>query len=101
LFIKVQDMTPELLPPDRLARAEAIAAGLPDSEIIDIERHVASLRIADVDGLVTGDVTTTGFTVYLGGFDWVTYPSPPHLLARFPDLMPLPQQVFSVPEEDL
>lgn len=101
LFIKNQDITPELLPPDRLARSAAIAAGLPDSEIIDIARHVATLRITDVDGIVVGDVTSTGFTVYLGGFDWVTYPCPPHLLSRFPDLMPLPQQVFSVPEEDL
>lgn len=101
MFVRYQDIIPEMLPPDRWARASAIAAGLPDSEIVEIARHIATLRVAGVDGSVTGDVTGTGFTVYLGGFDWVTYPNPPHLLSRFPDLMPLPQQVLNVQEDDL
>jgi hypothetical protein len=58
------------------------------------------LQVPGVDKPVTGDLARSGFTVYLGGFDWVTYPTPAFLLQKFPDLMPLPQQVFNVPEAE-
>ena len=45
--------------------------------------------------IVEGDVTQSGLTVYMGGFDWITYQTPQVLLQKFPEFLPLPQQVFS------
>jgi hypothetical protein len=101
LFLKYQELDPEFLPPERWERATSIAVGLPNAEVVEIERRSVKLRMPETDDLVDGDVSRTGFTVYLGGFDWVTYPTPQYLLQKFPDLMPLPQQVFNVPDEDL
>lgn len=93
MFFRWPDIPADLLSPERAERAKAIADGLPDSEIVAIERHNVKLMLPD-DEEVEGDVTQSGFTVYLGGFDWVTFPTPPHLLQKFPEFLPLPQQVF-------
>ena len=101
MFVRFQDLTQEELPPDRWERANAIGAGLANAELVEIVRHFVKLRLPGIDDLVDADMSRTGVTVYLGGFDWVTYPAPPHLLSRFPDLAQLPQQVFNAPEEEV
>jgi hypothetical protein len=98
VFYRYEELEPDVMLPDRLARAEAIAQGLPDAEIHAMERRQVDLHLPTLDEVVQGDVSRTGFTVYLGGFDWVTFPTPPHVLSKFPDLMPLPQQAYT-PEE--
>jgi hypothetical protein len=97
LFYKYQALTPNALAPRKSERATMIAAGLPESEIVDIERHFVRLYLPNLGETIDGDVTNRGFTVYLGGFDWVTFPTPPHLLQKLPEFMPLPQQAF-IPE---
>lgn len=99
MFYKYQSLTPDALPPDRLQRANSIAEGLPEAEILDVERRFVRLQLPNLDEVVEGDVTRTGFTVYLGGFDWVTFTTPQVLLQRFPEFMPLPQQVYATEEE--
>jgi hypothetical protein len=100
VFLKYPDIPAGVLADDKAARVEAIAQGLQRSEIVDIRRRFVTLQLRTSDELVEGDVTTTGFTVYLGGFDWVTFPTPQHLLQRFPEFLPLPQQVFQSDEEE-
>ena len=54
-----------------------------------------------MDELVVCDITTTGLTVYLGGFDWVTFPTPQHILQRYPEFLPLPQAAYQEDTVDL
>ena len=98
MFLDYEELVPEILSPDRLEWARAIGLGLDKSEIVDVLRRTVTLSIPGVGKPVVGDLARSGFTVYLGGFDWVTYPTPSYLLQKFPDLMPLPQQVFNTPE---
>ena len=81
--------------------SERIARGLPMAEIVEIERRKIKVRLFGSDEIVPGDITQSGFTVYLGGFDWVTFSTPQHILQKFPEDLPLPQQVYSVDAEDL
>ncbi|MFN2115495.1 MAG: hypothetical protein ACK2T6_07250 [Anaerolineae bacterium] len=92
MFHQYKSLTPNALPPEKAERAALIAAGLPDSEIVNIVRRTVTLHLPNLDEDIEGDVTHNGYTVYLGGFDWVTFPTPPHLLQHFPEFVPLPQQ---------
>jgi hypothetical protein len=94
VFLKYPDLPPGILSEDKAERAEAIAQGLQRAEIIDVKRRNLTLQLKGMDEPVLCDITTTGITVYLGGFDWVTFPTPQHILQRFPEFMPLPQQVY-------
>jgi hypothetical protein len=98
VFYRYEELQADALQADRYQRAVAIAAGLPDAEIRAIEHRVVDLYLPNMDEVVQGDMSRNGFTVYLGGFDWVTFVAPPHLLSRFPEFLPLPQQT-AVPEE--
>lgn len=100
MFHTYEELSPDMLSPERFEWATAIGKGLAHAEIVEIVRRNITLRIAGLDEPVVGDVARSGFTVYLGGFDWVTFPTPSYLLQKFPDLMPLPQQVFSAPEPE-
>lgn len=101
MFYKYQSLTPDALLPERLERAKLIAEGLPEAEIVNIERRFVRLKLPNIDEEIEGDVTRSGFTVYLGGFDWITFPTPPVLLQQFPEFMPLPQQQAYVTEEEV
>lgn len=92
MFYRFDELKPEELQADRYDRAIAIAAGLADCEIRSIERRVVRLFLPSMGDVVEGDVSRNGFTVYLGGFDWVTFAAPPHVISRFPDFQPLAQQ---------
>jgi hypothetical protein len=94
MFLNYPDIPASALAPAKLARVESIAQGLQRAEIVEIRRRNITLRLRGDDETVEGDVTTTGLTVYLGGFDWVTFPTPQHVLQRYPEFLPLPQQVF-------
>jgi len=100
VFLKYPDIPPSALSPEKTDRVEAIAQGLQRSEVVDVRRRFVTLRMRGSEELVEGDVTASGFTVYLGGFDWVTFHTPQHLLQRFPEFLPLPQQVFRGDEEE-
>ncbi len=100
MFLKYPDVPAGALTAEKAARVEAIAQGLQRSEIVDIRRRFVTLKLRTAEDLVEGDVTATGFTVYLGGFDWVTFPTPQHILQRFPEFLPLPQQVYQGEEEE-
>lgn len=100
MFYRIEDLQPDVIMEDRYERAAAIAQALPDAEIRTIDRRQVTLFLPAAGAEVVGDVSRSGFTVYLGGFDWVTYPAPPQILAKFPELAPLPQQTFS-PDEAL
>ncbi|MCB0215173.1 MAG: hypothetical protein H6648_01415 [Caldilineae bacterium] len=95
MFYKWPNVPPNALTEDRAERAERIAAGLAKAEIGDITRRMVTLKLPDTGELVEGDITQSGFTVYLGGFDWMTYSTPPQLLQKFPEFLPLPQQAFA------
>jgi len=99
VFYRYDDLQPDALQSDRYDRAVAIATGLPDAEIRSVERHMVALYLPNLGEAIEGDVSRTGLTVYLGGFDWVTFAAPPHVLARFPEYQPLPQQSSTVDEE--
>ncbi len=73
---------------------------LPDAEIRVIDRRVVTLHLPNLKSDVTGDVSRTGFTVYFGGFDWVTFVAPSQIVSKFPDLAPLTQQTYA-PDEAL
>ncbi len=94
MFYRWPDIPENGLTRERAEIAAAIAAGLPKAEIVDHDRRFVRFRIPGHDRVFEGDVTQAGVTVYLGGFDWVTYPSPNHILQYFPQYLPLPQQVF-------
>jgi hypothetical protein len=100
LFYKYPDIPMAALSGDKAERIEAIAAGLPEAEILGITRKMVRLRLPTLAEPVDGDVTQSGFTVYLGGFDWVTYNTPQHVLQKFPEFLPLPQQIFRATDED-
>ena len=101
MFFKWPNIPPQALTVERAEHALRINKGLPMSEILFIERRKVKLKLFGTGEVVDGDVTQSGFTVYLGGFDWVTYTTPQHLLQKFPEFLPLPQQVFNVDAEDL
>ncbi len=84
----------DVIAEDRAKRAEAIAQGLAEAEIGAIERRHIVLSLPTLEEPIEGDVTQSGITFYLGGFDWITYPTPPQVLQKFPQFLPLPQQVF-------
>lgn len=94
MFLKYPDIPAGALSPEKLERVETIAQGLQRSEIADVRRRFVTLTLKGSDEPVEGDVTSAGFTVYLGGFDWVTFHTPQHLLQRFPEFLPLPQQAY-------
>lgn len=95
MFFRWPNVPPEAVNPDVSERLKIIADNLINAEIVEIERHNVKLQVPELDQVLAGDVTQSGFTIYLGGFDWVTFPTPPRLLQKFPEFMPLPQQVFS------
>jgi hypothetical protein len=90
MFYKVEKLQPGELSIEKVARVELIEAGLPKSKIIEINRKYITVELSDGTEIV-GDVAPSGFTVYLGGFDWVTFKTPSPILHKFPQFMPLPQ----------
>jgi len=100
LFFKWPNLPPDSLSPERTEYTQAVGEGLPKAEIVEVKRKLVKLKLPDTDEVIEGDVTQSGFTLYLGGFDWVTFPTPPKLLQKFPEFMPLPQQVFKSDEVD-
>jgi hypothetical protein len=101
LFYKWPNIPPDSVAPERAEYIQQVAHGLPKSEIVEIKRKIVKLRIPEIDNVIEGDVTQSGFTVYLGGFDWVTFPTPPRLLQKFPEFMPLPQQIFKSDSDNI
>jgi hypothetical protein len=101
LFFKYPSIPPGAITSDRLEHMHALAEGLPRAEIVEIQRRQVKLRLPGVEQLVEGDVSQSGFTVYLGGFDWVTFPTPQHLLQKYPEFLPLPQQVFKTSDDEV
>jgi hypothetical protein len=101
VFLKYPDIPPGALSPENAELVEAIAQGLQRSEIVDVQRRFVQLQLKNLEEPVNGDVSSAGFTVYLGGFDWVTFATPQHLLQRFPEFVPLPQQAYPGEEGDL
>lgn len=101
MFFKWPNVPPQALTEERAETAQRIARGLPMAEIIEIERRKIKVKLFGSDEMVQGDITQSGFTVYLGGFDWVTFSTPQHILQKFPEYLPLPQQVYNVDAEDL
>ncbi|MFN8423868.1 MAG: hypothetical protein U0470_10995 [Anaerolineae bacterium] len=99
MFFNYPDIPPGAMASDRHDEANKIGEGLPRSSIDHIVTRFVTLRLPD-GSLVKGDVAQSGFTVYFGGFDWVTYPTPPHVLQKFPQFMPLPQQMYRSAEDD-
>lgn len=99
MFFNYPDIPAGAMAPERLVDANQIGEGLPRSTIEKIVTRFVTLRLPD-GKTVTGDVAQSGFTVYFGGFDWVTYPTPPHILQKFPQFMPLPQQMYRGADED-
>jgi hypothetical protein len=100
VFYRYEELEPGALQADRQERAAAIAAGLHESEIRSIERRTVALFCPNMREVVEGDVSRNGFTVYLGGFDWVTFATPAHVVSKFPEFLPLPQQA-PMPDEPL
>ena len=100
MFYRFEELQPDVILADRFERAQAIADGLPDAEIRDIDRRVVTLHLPNMKSDITGDVSRTGFTVYFGGFDWVTFVAPSQIVSKFPDLAPLTQQTYA-PDEAL
>lgn len=94
MFMKYPDIPSGALEPEALERVETIAQGLQRAEIVKIRRTFVTLRLRNTETEIEGDVTPLGYTIYLGGFDWVTFPTPQHVLQRFPEFLPLPQQMF-------
>ncbi|MCE7939367.1 hypothetical protein DCC79_13625 [bacterium] len=101
MFFKWPNIPPDSMTPERMAYADEVGEALPRAEIVEIQRRIVKLKLPDSDTVVEGDVTQSGFTLYLGGFDWVTFPPPPKVLQKFPEFMPLPQQVFRSDEDAL
>jgi hypothetical protein len=101
LFYKYPEIPMSSLSPEKAERIEAIADGLPESHIVDITRRMVRLKLPNIDEPIDGDVTQSGITIYLGGFDWVTFTTPPHLLQKFPEFLPLPQQIFRPADEEV
>jgi len=94
VFFTYPDIQEGSLAPEKADRVIVIAEALPTVEIVRIERKFVTLRGPTI-GDMEADVTPTGVTVYLGGFDWVTFPTPPHVLQEFPDLIPLPNASYA------
>lgn len=99
MFFNYPDIPPGAMANDRHVEATQIGEGLQRSSIDHIVTRFVTLRLPDGQ-LVKGDVAQSGFTVYFGGFDWVTYPTPPHVLQKFPQFMPLPQQMYRSSDDD-
>ncbi len=95
MFFKWPNVPPYALTEDRAEKAARIADGLADSEIVSVTRRKVKLQLPETGEVIEGDVTQSGLTVYMGGFDWITYQTPQVLLQKFPEFLPLPQQVFS------
>ncbi len=89
MFYQYPNFPPGAFDDDRLERIERIAHGLAKAGIVQLKRKVIEFELPGGER-VSGDIAPTGFTVYLGGFDWVTYPSPPQLLLKFPQFIPMP-----------
>lgn len=100
MFYRWPNVPVGTLAEDREKLAKEIAEGLVESEIDSVERRVVTLKFPNIDEPLEADVTQSGITFYLGGFDWVTYPTPPHILQEFPQFLPLPQQVFRDQEQE-
>ena len=94
MFFTWPNVPPNALTTERAELAERIASGLAGGELVESERRRVVLRLADSEERISGDISRVGVTVYLGGFDWVTFQTPQFLLQKFPEFLPLPQQVF-------
>lgn len=94
MFFKYPDIPPGSLAEDRELRAKFLGERLPRSKIVDIRNREVTLELVDNGEHVVGDVAHAGFTVYFGGFDWVTFPTPQHVLQKFPQFLPLPQPSY-------
>ncbi len=101
MFYKWPTIPPDTLTQDRIDYIQQVGQSLPKAEIVEIKRKIVKLKLPDIEEPIEGDVTQSGFTIYLGGFDWVTYPTPPRLLQKFPEFMPLPQQIFKSDSDDI
>lgn len=99
MFFNYPDIPHGAMAEDRRIEANKIGEGLQRSSIERIETRFVTLSLPH-GKTIKGDVAQSGFTVYFGGFDWVTYPTPAHILQKFPQFMPLPQQMYRSTEED-
>lgn len=90
MFYKLDELKPGALSVERVELVERIEAGLKKAEIVKILRRHITVELPSGER-INGDVAPSGFTVYLGGFDWVTFKSPAQVLQKFPQFMPLPQ----------
>ena len=100
MFFRHSDLLEGALSHEKAARAADVGERLQNSLILNIKRKFVTLDIGLGEPL-TADVGPGGITVYLGGFDWVTYPTPQHILQNFPEYLPLPQQVFRSTDDEL
>lgn len=99
MFFRYPDIKDGSLAPEKAEHVHSLAEELPESEIVDTKRRFVTLRTPSGD-VIEADVSPSGLTVFLGGFDWVTFPTPQQVLMHYPELMPLPQQVFRTSETD-
>lgn len=97
MFFKYNNIPNGALSSERAEYVQNVLKGLPRAQIVETTRHLITLKLTNMEDLLQGDVTQSGLTVYLGGFDWVTFPTPQHVLQKFPEFLPLPQQVFKSP----
>lgn len=91
MFFKYPNIPAGSLSQEREERAKFLADRLPRSTIVDTDNRFVTLELVDTGEQVRGDVAHSGFTVYFGGFDWVTFPTPQHVLQKYPQFLPLPQ----------
>lgn len=100
MFYKYPDLPQGAFDPDRRERIERVAEGLAKAEIVDLKRRTVQFELPGGER-VSGDISPTGFTVYLGGFDWVTFPTPPQLLLKFPQFVPTPVSSHAHDDDDI
>jgi hypothetical protein len=94
VFFRYGEISEGALSQDKADKADVIAAGLGDAELSEIQNRFVKLKVPGMDAPLDADVSLAGLTVYLGGFDWVTYPTPQGILQHFPEFLSLPQQVY-------
>jgi hypothetical protein len=100
VFFRYGEISEGSLSKEKAERASRIADGLVDAELVEIQNRFIRLKVPGMEELLDADVSLAGLTVYLGGFDWVTYPTPQPILQHFPELLPLPAQVFRTTDEE-
>lgn len=99
VFFRYPEIQEGSLAPEKAERVEHLAAKLPSATVAKIRRRFVALEMDDGEK-VEADVSNTGITFYLGGFDWITFQTPPQVLQHFPEFMPLPQLAYPGADDD-